>query len=113
MNKQRSEKQQSIFRFAILVSIIVGINILANVFYTRVDLTGDKRFTLNDSTKQMLRRLDDQVFIKVYLTGDLNAGFKRLEQSTKDILNEFRYYGNSNIQYQFEDPLLNKTNEEK
>lgn len=113
MNKQRSEKQQSIFRFAILVSIIVGINILANVFYTRVDLTGDKRFTLNDSTKQMLRRLDDQVFIKVYLTGDLNAGFKRLEQSTKDILNEFRYYGNSNIQYQFEDPLLNKTNEGK
>jgi len=73
---KRSYKQQSIFRFAAVMAVLVLLNVVGSFFYTRLDLTADKRFTLSDSTVQLMRRVDDQVFVKVYLTGDLPAGFK-------------------------------------
>lgn len=111
--KQRSLKQQAYYRFITTAAIIILLNILAGNWVQRIDLTADKRFTLNDSTKAMLRNLKDRVFVKVYLTGDLPAGFKRLENATRDLLNEFRSIAGANIQYEFEDPLLNKSQDEK
>ena len=52
----------------------------------------------------MLKNLSDVVFVKVYLDGDLPAGFARLRQSTKEMLNEFRAYSDSKIEYEFIDP---------
>ncbi len=111
--KMRGRKQQAYYRFFITVIIIVLLNILAGSTVQRIDLTADKRFTLNDSTRAMLKGLKDRVFVKVYLTGDLPAGFKRLENSTRDLLNEFRSIAGNNVQYEFEDPLLNKSPDEK
>ena len=44
------------------------------------------------------------VTVKVYLDGDLNAGFTRLKESTRNLLNEFRAFGGKNIEFQFIDP---------
>ena len=110
---KRSYKQQSIFRFAAIVGVLMLLNVVGSFFYTRLDLTADKRFTLSDSTVQLMRRVDDQVFVKVYLTGDLPAGFKRLETSTRDMLNELRSRSNGKLNYQFEDPLEGKSIDEK
>jgi ABC-2 type transport system permease protein len=85
---------------------------LSTVFFTRVDLTSDKRFTLTDSTKKLLRNLNDVVFVKVYLEGDFPAGFKRLATSTREMLNEFKVYGGDKIQYEFIDPTAGKTEKE-
>ena len=109
---KRSQKQQSIFRFALLAALFVLLNMIGSFFYTRLDLTADKRFTLHEHTRELVRNVDDQLFVKVYLTGDLPAGFKRLEQATRDLLNELRGY-NKRIHFQFEDPLEGKSNEEK
>src|SRR4030095_9044322 len=85
---------------------------MSSAFFTRIDLTEDKRFTLTDSTKKMLRNLNDVVFVKVYLKGDFPAGFKRLSNGTREILNEFKVYGGVRIQYEFEDPTEGKTGKE-
>lgn len=109
---KRSQKQQSIFRFALLAALFVLLNVLGAFFYSRLDLTADKRFTLHKNTENIVKGLDDQLFVKVYLTGELPAGFKRLEQATKDLLGELRGY-NGKINFQFEDPLEGKTIEDK
>src|SRR6185369_11555197 len=44
-------------------------------------------------------------YVKVYLEGEFPAGFKRLSQSTKEMLDEFRIYTNGNLQYEFIDPF--------
>lgn len=111
--KLRNLKQQAYYRFLITAVIIVLLNILAGTTVQRIDLTADQRFTLNDSTRSMLRNLKDRVFVKVYITGELPAGFKRLENATRDLLNEFRSIAGNNVQYEFEDPLLNKSQEER
>jgi len=94
---------QSIVQIIIVLGILIIVNVLAQFFYTHIDLTQDKRFTLSDSTLDLVDDIDDNVYIQVLLEGDLAAGFKRLKISTEDILREFEDR-NSNIQYEFLDP---------
>ncbi len=55
----------------------------------------------------MLRELDGVVTFKVYLEGDFPAGFQRLRNETREMLNQFRAYS-KNIQFEFIDPSAGK-----
>ena len=99
-------------QLSIVIGIIIALNVLSSVVFTRVDLTADKRFTLTDSTRQLLGRLDDVVFVKIYLEGDFPAGFKRLATATQELLNEMKVYGGDKIQYELEDPTRGKNEKE-
>ena len=83
--------------------VLIAINVLASKLYFRLDLTEEKKYSLNDATKETLNSIDDIVFVKVYLNGDLPAGFVRLRNSCQETLDEFRYH-NTLIEYQFIDP---------
>jgi ABC-2 type transport system permease protein len=69
---------------------IVILNVFSSFFFSRIDFTAEKRFTLSEITKTILKDLDDDVQITVYLEGDFPGGFKRLRNSTEDI---FLYHG--------------------
>lgn len=97
-------KKQDITETIVGIAILVLIGILSSYFFTRIDLTTDKRYSLSKPTKAMIANLDDEVYFKVYLDGELPAGFKRLQNSIKEMLDEFRAYGGENIQYEFIDP---------
>ncbi|MEP7128738.1 MAG: gliding motility-associated ABC transporter substrate-binding protein GldG, partial [Chitinophagales bacterium] len=112
MNHKRTYKREALIQLSIVVGIVIALNVLSSAVFTRVDLTADKRFTLTDSTRQLLRKLDDVVFVKIYLEGDFPAGFKRLANGTKELLNEFKVYGGDKIQYEFEDPTKGKNDKE-
>ena len=66
------------------------INIIASNLYFRLDLTEEKKYSLNDATKEILNSIDDIIYVKVYLNGDLPAGFIRLKNSCQETLDEFR-----------------------
>jgi gliding-associated putative ABC transporter substrate-binding component GldG len=51
-----------------------------------------------------MKDIDDDIFIKIYLDGDMPIGFKKLSKSVKDMLDEFRIYSGNRLQYQFIDP---------
>jgi len=107
MAMQRNEvKKDTIIQFIVIFSIVILIFILSGFLFTRFDLTSDKRFTLSKHTKAMLKESDDIIYFKVYLKGDLPAGFVRLQNSVREILDEFRAYGKDNIQYEFIDPAI-------
>jgi gliding-associated putative ABC transporter substrate-binding component GldG len=91
--------------FFIGIAAIVALNLLAQYFVIRIDLTEDKRYSIAPQTQQLLKELEGPVFIQVYLHGDdLPADFRRLRRSIEELLEEFRVYGGSNIQYRFIDP---------
>ncbi len=87
-----------------LLIVLVGINYLASQFHFRVDLTQEKRYTLSSPTKKMLRELGDQVTVTVLLDGEMPAGFKRLSNSARELLQEFKETGKANVQYKFQRP---------
>ncbi len=87
-----------------LLLLLTGINFLTSIFHSRIDLTLEKRYTLSQSTRKLLRGLDEPVNITFFLTGNMPAGFKKLANSASDMLREFKEYGRNNIQYKFEKP---------
>ncbi|QCR23012.1 gliding motility-associated ABC transporter substrate-binding protein GldG [Pontibacter sp. SGAir0037] len=100
----KSKRNQDFLRFFLWVAGIVLLNLLASTYFFRLDLTEDKRYTIAPVTKQMLQQLEDEVVVEVYLEGDFPAGFKRLQQSVRETLEEFRIYAGGNIRYIFIDP---------
>ena len=100
-------RKQLITETAVKIAIVLMIGILSSYFHARFDLTADRRYSLSKPTKQMLQRVDDEILFRVYLDGDLPAGFKRLQNSVREMLDEFRAYGGDNIQYEFIDPTEN------
>jgi len=85
-----------------LIVLLVLINAIASYFSVRTDLTAEKRFTLSQPTRRMLKNIDGQVNIKVFLEGDLPKDFKKLKNSTSELLQEFKEAGRTNLKYSFE-----------
>ena len=112
-NKSKEIFWKELSRLGIGIVCIVALNILSANYFMRWDLTEENRYSLTDATKNLLRELDDEVDIKVYLTGDLPAGFRRLQSSTREMLEEFKVYAGSNIRFTFIDPLMAVSKEER
>ncbi len=108
---------KKLIEIILVLGVLIVINVLASYFYTHLDLTEDKRFTLSDSSVDMIDEVDDNIFVQVLLDGELEAGFKRLRNATGDMLREFNSL-NGNIAYEFVDPSagnlekINRTREE-
>ncbi len=102
-NKRKNLKRSQIVSFLITLVIIAVVNIIGSFVFTRLDLTSEKRYTLSDTTKEILGNLEDYVYFKVYLEGDFPAGFKKLRRETKEMLDEFRAYSKF-IGYEFVNP---------
>ena len=105
LKKSSLNRRDSAIRLVLMVAIILLVNVVSRLYYLRFDLTAEKRYSISSPTKNMVKNLKDVVTVKVYLGGDLNAGFTRLKESTKNLLGEFRAYGGKNIEYEFIDPM--------
>ena len=92
-----------------LAAGVVFLNFLASQFFFRLDLTEDHRYSIAPATKDIVRKLDDAVFVEVYLEGELPPGFRRLQSAIRETLEEFRVYGGANIQYRFVDPSADRS----
>ncbi|MBK9283835.1 MAG: gliding motility-associated ABC transporter substrate-binding protein GldG [Sphingobacteriaceae bacterium] len=99
-----NRKRKDITALFMLLVIVVLINFVSHYFFKRIDLTSEKRYTLAASTKEMLKKVDEEILFKVYLEGNFNPGFTRLRNEAREILDEFRAYSNENIQYEFINP---------
>jgi ABC-2 type transport system permease protein len=95
---------------ALLAGLLL-INWIASQLHYRLDLTAEKRYTISDATKKLLRNLKEPVNITVFLDGDMPAGFKKLSNSARELLQEFKESGHSNIVFRFAKPAesLNDT----
>lgn len=111
--KKRNLRSQALLQLTMLIGILVIANVISSFVFTRLDLTSDKRFTLSEVSKKLVGNLKDVVFVKVYLEGDFSPGFKRLRNSTQELLDELRTYSKGNIEYEFIDPSLNPDEKER
>ena len=89
----------------LLLLALFAINYLASVIHTRFDLTKEKRYTLSNATKELLKKLDDDVQIDVFLKGEFNSGFRKLASTTKEFLELLKDRKGSSIHYKFISPL--------
>ena len=84
--------------------IIILLNILGSYVFHRFDLTEEKRYSISDPTRKMLKELKNDVYFQIYLEGDFPGGYKRLRDEFKLMLDQFRAYAGDKIQYSFINP---------
>lgn len=100
-------KKSNLKTLLITVTILLVVNGIGNQFFHRFDLTKDKRYTLSQTSLNIVNQVQNPLYVKIYLQGDLPAEFKRLQSETKDLFEEFQAY-NKNIFFEFVNPLENK-----
>jgi ABC-2 type transport system permease protein len=86
-----------------VIFILAAANYIGSFYFTRLDLTTDKRFTLAKVSKNVLKNIDTRLTCTVYLKGKFPVGFKRLAAETREMLQELQAY-NSNVRFRFENP---------
>ena len=100
----------NLLQFAIGLMLIVILNQLINRFPYRIDLTEEKRYTISNATIDLLEKLDEPVFVEVYLEGELPNSFKRLRKAIEETLEQFDYHAAQGIEFSFKDPSVAASN---
>ncbi len=101
-------KMKAWIQFLMTVAAIIIIASLFSLFRLRLDLTEDRRYTLSEPTRQILSEVSNDIFVQVYLDGDMPVPLKRLRRAVKDMLDEFRIASGRKIYYEFINPADTK-----
>ena len=97
-------KRKNIRQFIYLVSGIVLMCFISSKYFFRIDLTAEKRYTLSPETRQLLRQLDEPLYVHIFLHGDLPVQFRKFRNTIREMLDDFRTFSGSRIVYSFIDP---------
>ena len=100
----KSIKIRSWLQFLTAVAGIIFVAVVSSFIRVRFDLTEDKRYTLSDPTRKVLSGIKNDLYIQVYLDGEMPIPLKRLKRSVREMLDEFRLASDQKIDYEFINP---------
>ncbi len=89
--------------------LLLVVNVFSYHFYKRFDFTSDSRFTISQISENLIDSIDAPLNITVFLKGELNGEFKRLQRETQYLLEEFKAK-NPQIRFEFINPVGEKDN---
>jgi gliding-associated putative ABC transporter substrate-binding component GldG len=101
-------KYTSWIQFLLVTVIVIILSILCTFINIRLDLTEDHRYTLSAPTHEILSKLKNDVYIQVYLDGEMDIAFRRLRRSLKEMLDEFHVASGKKLEYEFINPSAGK-----
>lgn len=91
---------------------LIMLNVLLGYTFFRIDFTSERRFTLSDVSKDVLRSIKEDLRIVVFLDGELPSGFKRLREESRSLLADLKSHSGGQIKYIFLNPLSETDNRE-
>ena len=89
-----TRKRQILTHYIIPIAIvIIGLWLLfTSKAYFRVDLTSEKRYTISESTRNLLSANEKPLHATLYLCGNLDANMLRLSHAAEDMIAEMNGY---------------------
>jgi len=106
-------KKKNIRQCILLLCGIALTGLISSKYFFRIDLTSEKRYTLSPQTKQLLRNLDAPLYVDIFLDGNFSVEFRKLRNSVREMLDDFKAYSGSRIVYRFIDPNENADRQER
>ena len=97
----------------VFILLIILTNILVSFTDFSLDLTADGKHSISEETIKTLEKVDDIVFIKVYLEGDFPAEFKHLQSEVLNLLSSFKTIADDNLEFEFINPNEGRNEKEK
>jgi ABC-2 type transport system permease protein len=101
LEKIRSPKIKNYLRKLLLVlipTVLISLILIYSSGFakSRLDLTTNKKYTLSESTKDILSK-EGKIVIDVYSSSDLPTQFKSVSDELRSVLNDYQRIGGSNI----------------
>ncbi|PID93455.1 MAG: hypothetical protein CSA95_07790 [Bacteroidetes bacterium] len=97
-------RRSFLYQIILIVGVVILLNILSGSFFTRMDLTEDKQYTLSDATRDILHDLDETVTVTAYFTEELPAVYTTIKRDFKNLLIEYSQTSRGNVVYEFINP---------
>ena len=85
----------------IIVGVIFVLNLFAQQYFVRIDLTENERYSISDVTRDILADIDEPITVKVYFSENFPRQLISVKQYVLDMLNEYRAYAGSSLEYEF------------
>ena len=105
-------KSNDVVKFVLSAAILIVIALVLSFKFFKLDLTEENRHSLTDQTIETLANLEERIFFKVYLTGNIPSEYKKLEKAIEEKLDEFRDYSDDRIEYEFINPYISDNENE-
>lgn len=107
-----SRVARQIPKFALVAGLLVFLNLLSIGFFTRLDFTSNKLYTLSEPTRSLIEMLDDNALVTAYFTPELPPPYHNHRRAVKELLDEYRAFSHGRFHYQFVNPLRDKSLEQ-
>ena len=102
--ERKTLKRRHLLQLLLTAAVVVLLAYLSGLQFFRIDLTSEKRYSLSGSSRQLLENLDEVVYVRIYLDGELPPEFVNFRKSIRELMDEFRAYAGENLQYEFINP---------
>jgi len=102
--KKQINRANAIISIIVVIVLVFFINILSAQIFGRWDVTENNDYSISDTTKDILKNLDDVVNIKAYFTEELPGYLLVKNQDVRDVLAEYEAMSRGNIIVTFLDP---------
>lgn len=93
-------RKKILYPILILSLAVFAVYFSGKAFF-RIDLTSEKKYSLSDDSKMILRNLEDIVYLRVYLDGEMPNDLISFKKSVEEFIQELKAYGGSKIAYEF------------
>jgi len=100
---------------ALLLVIIGAADLIVSNLRLRVDLTGEKLYTLSHGSKQILKQLPNDVVLKFYFSSssaEMPMGLKTYADQVQDLLKEYEIASKGHVTLEAYDPKPDSDSEE-
>lgn len=104
MDRRRALLSNAWLQLLLVVLAVVLLNTFAARHFTRLDLTADRIYSLDMTTRALVYRLERPLIAKVYFTRGLEAPYNNHEQILIDKLEDMRAYSKGWMDIQVVDP---------
>jgi gliding motility-associated ABC transporter permease protein GldF/gliding-associated putative ABC transporter substrate-binding component GldG len=105
LNRSRNKQKKRTTAGLVLIGGVIVINVIGSFYFSRIDFTAEKRFTLSSLAKHTVSHLQQKVHLTLLLDGQLPSGFERLKRSALDLMNDLASYSAGMITFEVVNPL--------
>ena len=109
------KKLTGIVGLAVLAVVIGAANMILSNLPLRIDMTGEKLYTLSNGSKAVLGKLEDDVTLKFYFSSssaEMPMQFKTYAQQVQNLLKEYERAGKGHVTLEAYDPKPDSDAEE-
>jgi ABC-2 type transport system permease protein len=101
MTDRKDLKRSHIIQLFLALALVILLSFVSGLKFFRIDLSSEKRFSLSPSSRQLMEGLDEVVYVRIYLEGELPPEFVNFRKSIRELMDDFRAYAGENLQYEF------------